>query len=44
VPDLTSSPDATSLETARLLLRRWQSDDLDGFAAVNAQPEDAMDL
>src|SRR5256714_15379400 len=27
------------LETQRLLLRRWQSDDLDGFAAVNAQPE-----
>ncbi|MDT5039446.1 MAG: hypothetical protein QOE51_431 [Actinoplanes sp.] len=39
VPELTSSLDATSLETPRLLLRRWQSDDLDGFAAVNAQPE-----
>ena len=39
VPDLTSSPDATSLTTPRLLLRRMRSDDLDGFAAVNAQPE-----
>ena len=32
-------PDATSLDTPRLRLRRWRSDDLDGFAAVNAQPE-----
>ena len=39
MPDLTSPLDATSLETARLLLRRWRSDDLDGLAAVNAQPE-----
>jgi hypothetical protein len=39
VPDLPSSLDATSLETSRLLLRRWRSEDLDGFAAVNAQPE-----
>ncbi|QGL48679.1 hypothetical protein GCE86_17615 [Micromonospora terminaliae] len=31
------SLDATSLETPRLLLRRWRSDDLDGFAAINAQ-------
>ncbi len=36
---MTSSVDATSLETPRLLLRRWQDQDLDGFAAVNAQPE-----
>jgi hypothetical protein len=36
---MTSPLDATSLETARLLLRRWQSQDLDGFAALNAQPE-----
>jgi RimJ/RimL family protein N-acetyltransferase len=39
VPDPMSSFDGTSLETPRLLLRRWRSDDLDGFAAVNAQPE-----
>ncbi|WP_308193243.1 GNAT family N-acetyltransferase [Micromonospora trifolii] len=39
MPDLTSSPDATSLETPRLLLRCMRSDDLDGFAAINAQPE-----
>ncbi|MET8258381.1 GNAT family N-acetyltransferase [Micromonospora sp. NPDC005553] len=39
MPDLTSPLDATSLRTARLLLRRMRSDDLDGFAAVNAQPE-----
>jgi RimJ/RimL family protein N-acetyltransferase len=38
-PDPTSPPGAISLETPRLLLRRWQSNDLDGFAAVNAQPE-----
>ena len=37
--DLTSSLDATSLETPRLRLRGWQSDDLDGLAAVNTQPE-----
>ena len=36
---MTPSPAATSLQTSRLLLRRWQSEDLDGFAAVNAQPE-----
>ncbi|WP_244295965.1 GNAT family N-acetyltransferase [Micromonospora orduensis] len=35
----TSPLRAPSLETPRLLLRRWHSDDLDGFAAVNAQPE-----
>lgn len=28
-----------SLETPRLLLRRWRSDDLDGFAAITAQPD-----
>ncbi|MEU4677880.1 GNAT family N-acetyltransferase [Micromonospora sp. NPDC023737] len=39
MPDLTSHVDATSLETPRLLLRRWKSGDLDGFAAINAQPE-----
>jgi RimJ/RimL family protein N-acetyltransferase len=39
VPDLTSSDRATPLETPRLLLRGWQDGDLDGFAAVNAQPE-----
>lgn len=27
------------LETPRLLLRRWRPDDLDGFAAISAQPE-----
>jgi RimJ/RimL family protein N-acetyltransferase len=27
------------LDTPRLLLRRWRSDDLDGLAAVNAQPD-----
>ncbi|MFD6680011.1 GNAT family N-acetyltransferase [Micromonospora parva] len=37
--DLTSSLDATSLETPRLLLRPFLRDDLDGFAAINAQPE-----
>jgi RimJ/RimL family protein N-acetyltransferase len=39
MPDLTSSLGTPSLETPRLVLRRWHSDDLDGFAAVNAQPE-----
>lgn len=39
VSDPTSSAGATSLETPRLFLRRWRDDDLDGFAAVNAQPE-----
>ncbi|RQX12872.1 GNAT family N-acetyltransferase [Micromonospora ureilytica] len=39
MPDLTSSRDATSLTTPRLLLRGLRGDDLDGFAAVNAQPE-----
>ena|SRR5689334_10355213 len=39
VPDLTSAGDAASLETPRLLLRRWRDDDLDGFAAITAQPE-----
>jgi RimJ/RimL family protein N-acetyltransferase len=28
-----------SLETPRLLLRRWRDDDLDAFAAITAQPE-----
>ncbi|TDC39755.1 N-acetyltransferase [Micromonospora sp. 15K316] len=36
---MRSSVHATSLETPRLRLRRWQSEDLDGFAAINAQPE-----
>jgi len=27
------------LETERLILRRWRDDDLDGFAAMNADPE-----
>jgi RimJ/RimL family protein N-acetyltransferase len=31
--------DATSLETERLLLRRWRPEDLDGFAAITAHPE-----
>ncbi|MGC4866359.1 GNAT family N-acetyltransferase [Micromonospora sp. DT53] len=39
MPDPTSSRGATSLETPRLLLRGLRSDDLDGFAAINAQPE-----
>ncbi len=39
VPNLASSGDAASLETPRLLLRRWRDEDLDGIAAVNAQPE-----
>jgi RimJ/RimL family protein N-acetyltransferase len=39
VPDPTNPRGVTSLETPRLLLRRWNSEDLDGFAAVNAQPE-----
>lgn len=39
VSDPTSSAGATFLETPRLLLRRWRSDDLDALAAVNAQPE-----
>ncbi|MET8229892.1 GNAT family N-acetyltransferase [Micromonospora sp. NPDC005298] len=38
MPNPTGSPGATSLETPRLLLRRWRSDDLDGLAAVNADP------
>lgn len=29
---------AESLETERLRLRRWQADDLDAFAALNADP------
>ncbi len=37
--DLTSSRASSVLETSRLLLRRWRSDDLDGLAAINAQPE-----
>jgi RimJ/RimL family protein N-acetyltransferase len=36
---MTGSLDAVSLKAPRLLLRRWQNEDLDGFAAVNAQPE-----
>jgi RimJ/RimL family protein N-acetyltransferase len=28
-----------SIETERLVLRRWRDDDLDGFAAMNADPE-----
>ena len=39
MPDLTGSRDATSVDTPRLLLRHWRSDDLDGLAAINAQPE-----
>jgi RimJ/RimL family protein N-acetyltransferase len=27
------------IETARLVLRRWRDEDLDGFAAMNADPE-----
>jgi RimJ/RimL family protein N-acetyltransferase len=34
----SSMPEST-LETPRLRLRRWQSDDLDWLAAINAQPE-----
>ncbi|MFI5835886.1 GNAT family N-acetyltransferase [Micromonospora sp. NPDC051300] len=37
--ELTSSGGAVPLETARLRLRRWRGEDLDGLAAVNAQPE-----
>ncbi|MEV7330283.1 GNAT family N-acetyltransferase [Micromonospora sp. NPDC093244] len=36
---LTGPLHTRSLDTPRLLLRRWHSDDLDGFAAVNAHPE-----
>jgi RimJ/RimL family protein N-acetyltransferase len=39
VPDRTSPLAAPRLETPRLLLRRWRSDDLDAFAAITAQPE-----
>ncbi|GAA3346943.1 GNAT family N-acetyltransferase [Amorphoplanes nipponensis] len=39
MPDATNFDAATSLETPRLLLRRWRDDDLDGFAAITAQPE-----
>jgi RimJ/RimL family protein N-acetyltransferase len=39
VPASTNPGAATSLETPRLLLRRWRDDDLDGFAAITAQPE-----
>lgn len=39
MPDPASLRDATSLETPRLLLRRWKSNDLDSFAGVNAQPD-----
>jgi RimJ/RimL family protein N-acetyltransferase len=28
-----------SIETQRLVLRRWRDEDLDGFAAMNADPE-----
>ncbi|MFI7073265.1 GNAT family N-acetyltransferase [Micromonospora sediminicola] len=36
---MTSSLDDTSLDTPRLLLRRWHDTDLDGLAGINAQPE-----
>ncbi|MFG1841685.1 GNAT family N-acetyltransferase [Micromonospora sp. NPDC049175] len=39
MPDLTGFPAASSLTTPRLLLRPLRGDDLDAFAAVNAQPE-----
>ncbi|WP_307831489.1 GNAT family N-acetyltransferase [Nucisporomicrobium flavum] len=39
MPASTNPGAATSLETPRLLLRRWRDDDLDGFAAITAQPE-----
>lgn len=39
VPDPDNSGDAMSLGTPRLLLRRWRDEDLDGFAAITAQPE-----
>jgi RimJ/RimL family protein N-acetyltransferase len=29
----------TTLTTDRLILRQWRDDDLDGFAAINADPE-----
>lgn len=33
------APPPAYLETARLRLRRWRDDDLDAFAALNADPE-----
>jgi RimJ/RimL family protein N-acetyltransferase len=39
MPHATNSGTATSLETPRLLLRAWRDEDLDGFAAITAQPE-----
>jgi RimJ/RimL family protein N-acetyltransferase len=39
MPASANPGDATSLETPRLLLRRWRDEDLDGFAAIAAQPE-----
>ncbi|MEU1586999.1 GNAT family N-acetyltransferase [Micromonospora sp. NPDC005710] len=38
-PGADVSIGASSLQTPRLLLRRLHGDDLDGLAAVNAQPE-----
>ena len=36
-PAIPASPDA-SLRTARLILRHWRDDDLEPFAAMNADP------
>ncbi|MCU1457894.1 MAG: hypothetical protein JWL73_1986 [Actinomycetia bacterium] len=35
---MTTSTDGPTLRTQRLLLRRWRPDDLDPFAALNADP------
>ena len=39
MPHPTNTGAATSLETPRLLLRAWRDEDVDGFAAITAQPE-----
>lgn len=36
---LAPDPAAERVVTARLVLRRWRPDDLDAFAAINADPE-----
>lgn len=39
MPESPRSLDATVLTTPRLVLRHWRDDDLDAFAALNADPE-----
>jgi len=41
---MARAPQMTTLETERLLLRQWRESDLDGFAAMMAEPEVARFL